>query len=57
MHDLAEAVDARVRAARDDGLHTRLREFGERAFEFVLHRLAVRLRLPAAKRRSVVLDA
>src|ERR1700743_3366605 len=57
MHHLPEPMHARVRAARDDRLQRRLREFAQCALEFVLHCLAVRLRLPAAKRGAVVLNA
>ena len=57
MHDLPETMHARIRAARDDGLHRRLRELAQRPFELVLHGVAVRLRLPTAECRTVVLDA
>lgn len=57
MDDLAEAVHAGVGAARDRRVQRRLREFRERALERVLNRLAVGLRLPAAERRAVVLNA
>jgi hypothetical protein len=57
MHDLPEPMHTRICAARYHGTHGRLREFAQRPFQFVLHCPTVRLRLPTAECRAVVLDA
>lgn len=57
MHHLAQAVHAGIRATGYNGLHGRLCELAQRPFELILHGFAVRLRLPATKCRTVVLDA
>jgi hypothetical protein len=57
MHDLSEAMHAGIGTAGNHRLQGRLRKFQERPFERVLNRLAVRLLLPAAKGRAVVLDS
>ncbi|MGF6958515.1 hypothetical protein QFZ97_004445 [Paraburkholderia youngii] len=57
MYDLAQAMHAAVSAAGDHRVHGRAREFAQRPFEFVLNRVAVRLRLPSSERGAVVLDA
>jgi len=49
-------MDAGIGAARADRGQRRAGEFRQCALDCVLHRLAARLRLPAAKRGAVILQ-
>ena len=56
MRALRERVDAGVRSSSAVNAHSSAGEALKRALEMILHRVAMRLALPAGERRAIVSD-
>jgi len=57
MHHLHQTVHTGIGAAGADRRHGLVGKGAERLFQPILHRLTVRLRLPAVERAAVIRDA